>query len=203
MPEKPASAASGVNHETILEPSVVPSRDEGPTEQALRFLIPSPAVEYRHCHEVAPDLAEGFGELDRYLAKNVQTDSVHWLMLHSALAAASESLKQDNFWPGYAEGITRLALVLMGDYPDHRKRGRGGRRGDHYQLSRFREVRFLQSPAQQSRTLLAAPQIGIRMKTPPGSALVQFHSQSGSKSDPAAFLAWYRKHHPEDYAAVF
>src|SRR5271155_2585119 len=72
-------------------------------------------------------------ELDRYLSTNVETDAVHRLMLHSGLSAANESLKRHNFWPGYVERITRLALLLMGDYPDHRKRVRGGRRKQHYQ----------------------------------------------------------------------
>jgi hypothetical protein len=58
-------------------------------------------------------------ELDRYLAANVETDEVHRLMLHSGLYAAHVSLEEQDFWPGYAEGITRLALILMGDYPDH------------------------------------------------------------------------------------
>jgi hypothetical protein len=64
-------------------------------------------------------------ELFRYLEANVETDDVHWPMLHSGLAAAYESLKGSDFWPGYVEGITRLALILMGDYPDHRKRKEG------------------------------------------------------------------------------
>lgn len=61
-------------------------------------------------------------ELDRYLAANVETDDVHLLMLHSGLYAAHESLRHEDFWPGYVEGITRFAVLLMGDYPDHRRR---------------------------------------------------------------------------------
>src|ERR1700689_3852032 len=54
-------------------------------------------------------------ELDRYVAANVvTTDDVHLFMLHSGLYAAHESLRQEDFWPGYAEGMTRVALVLMG-----------------------------------------------------------------------------------------
>src|ERR1700674_4424299 len=73
-------------------------------------------------------------ELFHYLEANVETDDVHWPMLHSGLAAAYESLKSNDFWPGYVEGITRLALILMGDYPDHRKRKRGRKPEDHYRL---------------------------------------------------------------------
>ena len=142
-------------------------------------------------------------ELDRYLSANVETDAVHRLMLHSGLAAASESLKRHNFWPGYVEGITRLALLLMGDYPDHRRRRRGQRRHDHYQLSRSREVRFFQTPAQKLNTLMAAPHVGIELRTSPGRALAEFRRQSGPKAGSGAFFAWYRRNHPEDYAAVF
>lgn len=142
-------------------------------------------------------------ELDLYLTRNIETDAVHLLMLHSGLAAADESLKRHNFWPGYVEGITRLALLLMGDYPDNRRRRGGRRRADCYQLSRFREVRFLQSPAQRLLTLMAAPAVGIRLKTSPATALNVFYSEFGTRAGPRKFLAWYRQHHPEDYAAVF
>src|ERR1700735_1686761 len=80
-------------------------------------------------------------ELDRYLAANVVTDEVHMLMLHSGLYAAHESLKQEAFWPGYTEGIIRVALVLMGDYPDHRRRMKGRKQKTHYSLSRPRSSR--------------------------------------------------------------
>lgn len=162
----------------------------------LRFDNPSPA-EWRSA------LRKALRELDRYLAASVHTDEVHRIMLLSGLAAAHESLKQEKFWPGYVEGITRLALVLMGDYPDHRRcrparRGRGG-----YRLDRFRDVRFHQTPEQKLRTLLAAPQIGIELKTPPTRALSQFRRLFGPKAGHDEFFLWYRKTHPEDYAAVF
>jgi hypothetical protein len=142
-------------------------------------------------------------ELDCYLEANVETDAVHRLMLHSGLAAADESLECANFWPGYIEGITRLALLLMGDYPDHRKGARGPRRGERYRLSRLRAVHFVQTPVQKLNTLLAAPAVGIRFSTPPASALAQFRRQFGFKPGPEKFFSWYREHHPEDYAAVF
>lgn len=142
-------------------------------------------------------------ELDRYLSTNVDTDAVHLLMLHSGLAAAHESLKRHNFWPGYAEGITRLALLLMGDYPDHRRRRKGRHRTGHYQLSRLREVRYLQTPTQKLNTLFAAPQVGIPLKTAPGRALMEFRRQVGREPGIADFFVWYRRNHPEDYAAVF
>lgn len=142
-------------------------------------------------------------ELDRYLSANVETDAVHRVMLHSGLYAASESLKRQDFWPGYVEGITRLALLLMGDYPDHRKRRRRQRPAERYRLSRLREVHFTQTPAQKLITLLAAPLVGIPLKKSPGRVLAEFRRQSRSKSGPEEFFTWYRQHHPEDYAAVF
>src|SRR5882762_9869894 len=42
-------------------------------------------------------------ELYVYLETNVETDDVHWRMLYSGFAAAYESLKGKDFWPGYIE----------------------------------------------------------------------------------------------------
>ena len=142
-------------------------------------------------------------ELDRYLSANVETDPAHRLMLHSGLAAAEESLKQEEFWPGYVEGITRLALLLMGDYPDHRRRRPHHRPRGFYQLNRFRDVRFHQTPEQKLKMLFAAPQLGFELKTAPSRALAEFRRQFGLKVGLGEFFVWYRRHHPEDYAAVF
>jgi hypothetical protein len=70
-------------------------------------------------------LSSVLAELFKYLEQNVHTDDMHWTMLCTGFAAAADSLKHDDFWPGYAEGITRIALLLMGDYPDHKTRGAG------------------------------------------------------------------------------
>ena|SRR5271170_1929741 len=142
-------------------------------------------------------------ELDRYLAASVHTDEVHRLMLLSGLAAASESLKQEKFWPGYVEGITRLAILLMGDYPDYRRRRPVRHQHGFYRLDRFRDVCFQQTPEQKLRTLMVARQVGISLKASPGRALIEFRRKFGRKAGPADFLAWFRRTHPEDYAAVF
>jgi len=142
-------------------------------------------------------------EIDRYLTANIHTDEVHLMMLHSGLAAADESLKAEDFWPGYAEGITRLALVLMGDYPDHRRRKGGRRRDNHYLLSRRRSVRYIQTWPQKLNTLLTAPFLGINFRTPPQDALDEFRRRFGFKPGYDRFFRWYRQNHPEDYAAVF
>jgi hypothetical protein len=142
-------------------------------------------------------------ELDRYLAANVETDDVHLLMLHSGLYAAHESLKQKDFWPGYAEGITRLALLLMGDYPDHRRRKGGRKREYHYRLSRMRTVQYTQTTVQRVTLLLAAPLVGIQLTTPPRDALSKFRAQFGYKPGLQKFFEWYRHNYPQDYAAIF
>jgi hypothetical protein len=142
-------------------------------------------------------------ELFRYLDANVETDDVHWLMLHSGLAAAYESLKGKDFWPGYAEGITRLALILMGDYPDHHKRKRGGRPEDHYRLSQRRSVQYVQTSNQKLGTLVTAPWWGIELSKDAYAALREFRGVAGYKVGYKEFFKWYRKKYPQDYAAVF
>jgi hypothetical protein len=142
-------------------------------------------------------------EIDSYLTVNIRTDSVHLLMLHSGLYAAHEALKQEDFWPGYAEGITRLALILMGGYPDHRKRRTGRKEEKHYNLSQLRSCHYTQSDLQKLRTLMAAPRVGIALKTNPDDALHDFRRHFGYKPGYDRFFKWYRQNHPEDYAAVF
>lgn len=143
-------------------------------------------------------------ELDHYLAANViATDELHWLMLYSGLYAAHESLKQKDFWPGYIEGITRLALILTGDYPDHRRRKKGRKQHNHYKLSRQRCVSYHQTWSQKFSTLLDASPMGISLQTPPMDAIREFRAQFGDKPGYQEFFQWYRLKHPRDYVAVF
>jgi hypothetical protein len=143
-------------------------------------------------------------EIDRYLAANVDTDELHQQMLYSGLLAAGEALKEEDFWPGYVEGITRVALLLMGDYPDHRTR-RGGRRAtDHYKLDRLRSQHWTQSHNQRFKTLLAAGRTGFpELSKHPREALSEFRRQFGFRPGYREFLDWYREVLPADYAAVF
>jgi hypothetical protein len=147
-------------------------------------------------------LRKVLSELDRYLATNIVTDDWHLLMLHEALAGADMSLQSEDFWPAYAEGITRMALILMGDYPDHRNYKGGGNKENHYRLSQERSVHYTQTPSQKLRTLLDAHAAGL-LKAPPMDVLRTFRNQFGSKPGYDKFLKWYRKNYPEDYTAVF
>jgi hypothetical protein len=142
-------------------------------------------------------------ELSLYLEANVQTDDVHLTMLYSGLASAYESLKDKDFWPGYAEGITRLALILMGDYPDHRKRTRGRKQEGHYRLFQCRSVQYAQTPSQKLNTLVAAPMLGIKLSKDALDALREFRRVAGYRVGYKDFFRWYREKYPQDYAAVF
>lgn len=143
-------------------------------------------------------------ELDRYIQANVDTDELHAMMIASGLCAADESLKDDNFWPGYAEGLTRVVLTLLGDYPDHRRRKGGAKSTDHYSLSLHRGLQYTQSSEQRFRTLLAAGVFGLPgLKTPPRAILMEFRRCFGSKPTHAQFIRWYKKQFPDQYTAVF
>jgi hypothetical protein len=143
-------------------------------------------------------------EVGRYLDANVESDEVHMMMLYSGLAAAEESLKEDDFWPAYVEGITRLALTLMGDCPDHRKRKWGAKRKEHYRLRRMRSVRYCQDELQRVRTLLTTSAVGFpKLSINPRDALGEFRELYGPRGTYIEFFRWYRKTYPEDYVAVF
>ena len=143
-------------------------------------------------------------ELDRYIAENIDTDELHYLMILSGLAAADKALRESDFWPGYVEGITRVALLLVGDYPDHRRRKPGRKKGDHYKLNRLRSIQFGQSVDQRIRTLLAAGAAGFpKLTANPRDALTEFRSENGYDAGYRDFLNWYRKRYSRDYAAIF
>ncbi|HET9179773.1 MAG TPA: hypothetical protein VFQ24_15565 [Terriglobia bacterium] len=143
-------------------------------------------------------------EIDRYVAANVDTDEIHRLMLSSGLAAAAESLKQEDFWPGYVEGITRLALTLLGDYPDHRRRKPGRKPEGYYRLNLARSVLWVQTPEQRFRTLIDAGSFGYpELSARPLDLLREFRRRFGAKPDHKDFLEWYRANFPQDYVAIF
>jgi len=144
------------------------------------------------------------GELDKYISENVDTDDVHFLIILSGLCAADEALKEKNFWPGYAEGITRVALCLLGEYPDHRKRQKGRKAHDHYNLQKFRTVRWLQTRNQRLLTLFAAWEYGFsQLGKNPHEALREFRDQYGFRPSYKKFFDWYKKTYPADYCKVY
>jgi hypothetical protein len=143
-------------------------------------------------------------ELDRYIRENVETNEVHLLMLCTGLCAADESLNDDDFWPGYAEGITRVLLVLLGDNPDHRRRKGGCKKADHYLLNMCRQLRYQQDSCQKFRTLVAAFRFGApQISRSPIDARSEFSETFGYTRSYKEFLEWYRKTYPGDYTQVF
>lgn len=143
-------------------------------------------------------------EIEKYLDANVDTDEFHRMCLYSGLVGAGEALKQDDFWPGYVEGITRIALTLLGDYPDHRRRKPGRKDEEHYKLDRERSLNWGQTPEQRFRALMHAGEAGFpKLSRKPLDVLGEFRDEHGFRLDHAAFLEWYRVHFAEDYATVF
>lgn len=143
-------------------------------------------------------------EIERYVYTNVDSDELHHYVIATGVLAASESLKEKDFWPGYAEGITRVALALLGDYPDHRRRRSGAKSADHYRLDLHRSLHYTQDLEQRFRTLMAAGVFGVPgLSTPPRDVLTEFRSRYGSTPTHAQFISWYKKHLPGDYTTVF
>ncbi len=154
-------------------------------------------LEWRHI------LARVIDELRQYLDKNIETDGLHRLMLESGLWAANESLKDDEFFPGYIEGITRFALLLMGDYPDHKRYKSGRKKSDHYKLNFHRTSGWSQDIDQKFRTLLVAGRVGFPLDNDPEKILGEFRDQYGFKASYKDFLNWYKQNYPKDYAKLF
>jgi len=153
------------------------------------------------CRDVLTQVVD---ELYFYMDENIQTDELHHLMLLSGLFAAKESLKEEDFYLGYIEGITRFSLLLMGDYPDHRRRKGGRKNSEHYKLNLFRSVAFIQDREQKFRTVLAVDNtVFPKLSTNPCLALDKFRDEYGTKATHRDFLEWYRKKYPDDYAILF
>jgi hypothetical protein len=143
-------------------------------------------------------------ELYLYMDENIQTDELHRLMLLSGLVAAKESLKDDNFYMGFIEGITRFSLLLMGDYPNHRRRKGGRKNSEHYKLNLFRSVTFVQDHEQKFRTILAVENTGFpELSICPRVALNKFRDEYGNGATHRDFIAWYKNNYPNDYAMHF
>jgi hypothetical protein len=143
-------------------------------------------------------------DLERYIDANVNTDEFHFFLLVTCILAGRESLKEENFFPGYAEAVSRLALLLMGDYPDHRRPKAGSKRADHYRLNRRRTLVYAQDQDQRLANLIAASRVPFLASVPdPYAELREWRTAYGSKVGYRHFLRWYRRRHPEIYSKVF
>jgi hypothetical protein len=150
------------------------------------------------------DLNLVLAELWNYFDSNVETDTVHRVMLHSGFAAATHALSiEENFWPGYVEGITRILLCLLGDYPDHRKRKTGSKKEDHYRLSNDRSVGFLQTNKQKLHMLCWAAPALLELSAMPLNVFHDFRNDVGFEVPQEEFLSWYKENYPDDYLKVF
>jgi len=155
----------------------------------------------KQCKDILDQLVN---ELYFHLNENVRTDGLHREMLLSGLYAAKESLKESDFYLGYIEGILRFSFLLMGDYPDHRKRKSGRKKSDHYKLNMLRTVNFLQDDEQIFRTILAAGTTGFpHLSINPFQALDKFRDEYGTKASHRDFIEWYKEHYANDYAKLF
>ncbi len=154
--------------------------------------------------ELKKTLKAVVGELKEYVFTNVDSDESHMMQIASALKSAEEVLKEDDFVVGYIEVITRLALLLLGDYPNHHKRKSGRKTEDFYKLDKLRTLNWVQTPDQRLRTLLKVGDEGVPiLSANPRGVLRSFRDQYGYKPTYADFLGWYRRKFPVDYAAVF
>ena len=143
-------------------------------------------------------------ELEQYLKYNVDTDELHMYMIYTGFLAAEKALNERDFWPPYCEAILRISFLLMGDYPDHRRRQGGRKQEGFYSLQRFRTLRYVQETNQKLSTLLAVTRFGLpKLEKDPREALHEFRGQMGFKATYKDFFKWYRKNHPKDYALVF
>jgi|MTBAKMStandDraft_1061839.scaffolds.fasta_scaffold31442_2 hypothetical protein len=149
-------------------------------------------------------LQKSLDELLRYTEENIHTDELHWLMICSGFASAHESLNEEEFWPGFVEGIMRVCFLLMGDYPDHRKYKGGKKKAGHYSLDRYREVIYYQNQEKKKNTLYAAGMAGFpQLEVNPRDAISKFREECGYKVGAREFMRWFKKNYPSDYAALF
>jgi predicted house-cleaning noncanonical NTP pyrophosphatase (MazG superfamily) len=144
-------------------------------------------------------------EIYHYIEENVNTDELHYIMLCSGLASASNSLENDNFfWPGYIEGITRLCLLLLGDYPDYHRRKAGKKTKEHYKLNNHRILCYTQDADQKVRVLRAATRMGLLDKAHEFSYIMgEFRNEKGFNASYKDFLRWYRERYPGEYSKLF
>jgi hypothetical protein len=149
------------------------------------------------------DLRTVLSEIWNYFDANVETDSVHRVMLETGFDAAGMGLSQENFWPSYAEGLTRIVLCLLGSYPDHRKRKSGGKKKDHYKLDSDRSLRFVQTHEQRLHMLFWSASALLQLRSEPLNTIHEFREEVGLEVPFSQFLDWFKQKYPDDYLKVF
>ena len=108
------------------------------------------------------------------------------------------------FWPGYIEGIIRLCLLLLGDYPDHRRRKRGKKTKDHYKLTQHRKLYYAQDIDQKVRVFRTASRIGFLGNSHDFNSIIgQFREEKGVAASYKDFIKWYRMRFPQEYSKLF
>jgi len=141
-------------------------------------------------------------ELELYMSQNVRTDPLHSEQLERALRSCRAHLGEEDFWPGYVEGLVRFSLLLMGDFPCHNQRKGGRKSTDHYCLSHHRSLCYHQSWTQRFK-LLSSAEAHAKLKKPVQEVLLEWRSEQGLSASHKDFLSWYREKYPEEYARVF
>jgi len=137
-------------------------------------------------------------ELEGYLEANVESDPVHEHFCRLALSEAREVLDEADFWPEFATRLVFLALLLMGDLPDHGRRRGGARRSEHFTLRRHRTLAYFQTAEQRHRLLYT---IRSSLKKDPRDASFEFGTRFGKKSS-REFMRRYRNRYPNDYLKI-
>lgn len=160
--------------------------------------------DYKTKNEWKTVLKKIIKELENYIEDNIESDELHKLMFYFTLSSMEESLKEDNFWIGFIEGLTRLTLLLIGDSPNHKRRNSGRKKRDHYKLNLFRSIQYHQNYDQKFRTMFAVSNLRIlEIKKDPQEALMEFRLKYGSKADYKSFVKWYKLQYPDDYSKIF
>ena len=141
-------------------------------------------------------------EIELYLDANIISDDLHIIMLYSGINAAREALSGKDYWPGYCEGVTRVLLTLLGDYPDHRRRLRGRKPGEYYKLKMNRSIQYVQDEKQRMNALFVAHANGFPLSVSPRDLLCEFRECCGDKATYKEFFRWMKKNYPNDYALI-
>ncbi len=137
-------------------------------------------------------------ELEKYLSDNVHTDPNHQEELQKAIKSAQLYFNEEYWWPGVFEGVVRLTLLLMGDFPRHEKYSRGKKDEDFYKLNLHRSVCWIQNSSQRMSMLYDAERLG-KLDKKLWQLRKEFHENSKYKD----FISWFREKYPTEYAKVF